>query len=170
MWSGVSDPGPAARRDSGRDAATLQPLPKRATRRINGPHACRLHHSAFGGGDAAGGKQPIASAAGRGYPGGRSRRPNRGRPLAKVATRVSVGQSVRVREGLAMPEFPAIPIGGLGGSVTEVRGRGKQRKVILRWTEESMARLPNGYRDECDAKQLAADLVCLLASDVVVVE
>ena len=66
-----------------------------------------------------------------------------------------------------MPEFPAIPIGGLVGTVTEVRGRGDQRKVILRWTAESMARLPDGYRDECDGKQLAADLVCLLASDVV---
>lgn len=90
--------------------------------------------------------------------------------MAKVVARYAPGQSVRVRDGVAMPEFPAIDIGGLVGTVTEVRGRGAQRKVVLRWTEKSLDRFPRDYRSECEAMQLAADLVCLLASEVMPVD
>ena len=65
-----------------------------------------------------------------------------------------------------MPEFDDLSIAGLGATVLEVRGRGERQKVILKWSEDSLAAMPDDYVAQCRERQLAAEMVCLPASAV----
>ena len=65
-----------------------------------------------------------------------------------------------------MPEFPDIVIGGLTATVLESRGRGAQLKYFLGWTDASKAAMPADFEPRCVERQLAADMVCLMATDV----
>ena len=65
-----------------------------------------------------------------------------------------------------MPELEGVDIGGLTAVVDEARGRGEQLKYVLRWTDESAARLPSDFAARCVERQLSPDLVCLPARSV----
>ena len=84
--------------------------------------------------------------------------------MADGSQKLRVGETVRVIEGVEMPEFPSLAIGGLTGHVVELRGRGAQRNVELEWTDAAVASLPAGFADACEARQLSPRLVILPAA------
>jgi hypothetical protein len=84
----------------------------------------------------------------------------------KRGTKPGVGQRVRVNDGVTMPEFPHLVIGGWTGMVLETQGRGADSKVILQWDESVSAALPDDYRKHCESQGLFYEMACLPASAV----
>ena len=86
--------------------------------------------------------------------------------MAKRSHKLSVGDPVRVLPGTTMPEFDNLHIDGYEGTVLEVRGRAAQKKYIVKWSDETLAGLPEDYVAACEQGQLASDMACLKADRV----
>ena len=81
--------------------------------------------------------------------------------MAKRKARRSLdGTSIRVKDGVTMPEFAAISIAGWTGTVVE-SGSGETPQLIIEWDAASMAKLPAEYQTHCDTHQLYAGMACL---------
>ena len=50
----------------------------------------------------------------------------------------AVGDKVRVRRGVADPEYPDLPLGGWAGSVAEVDARSSPPMYFVRWSRETL--------------------------------
>ncbi|REJ86427.1 MAG: hypothetical protein DWQ34_17880 [Planctomycetota bacterium] len=82
------------------------------------------------------------------------------------SAKLSAGSSIRVLDGVAMPESPDVDISGWTGVVTETKGRGAQLKLIIEWDKETLDRMPASYRKSCEDTGLYYGMACLPASDV----
>lgn len=78
----------------------------------------------------------------------------------KKATRSFEGQSIRVKDGVTMPEFAEVSIAGWTGTVVE-SGAGESPPLIVEWDAASMAKLPVSYQEHCDSQRLYAGMACL---------
>jgi len=78
----------------------------------------------------------------------------------------AAGQTVQVKDGVHMPEFPELPIGGWKGMVLETSGSGSKTKVILEWDESTVALIPESYRSQCESQGLLFTMACLPASEI----
>jgi hypothetical protein len=86
------------------------------------------------------------------------------------STKPIPGQRVEVKNGVSMPEFPDLPIGGWQGKVLETSGSGSKLKVILEWDESTLARMPESYRSHCESQGLVFAMACLPASELQAVD
>lgn len=84
----------------------------------------------------------------------------------RQAAKLAAGHRIRVNDGVTMPEFPHLVIGGWTGMVMETAGRGPATKVILKWDESVVERIPDDYRKHCEAEGLFHEMACLPAADV----
>jgi len=81
-------------------------------------------------------------------------------------SKLPAGSPVKVREGVTMPEFPELVIGGWTGKVIESQGSGEKLKYILEWDAAIQAQLPAAYTQQCESQGLCTDMVCLNAADL----
>ena len=86
------------------------------------------------------------------------------------SSKPAAGQNVRVNDGVAMPEFPELEIGGWTGVVMETQGRGSSAKVILQWDDAAIENMPAEYREQCESQNMLHTMACLLMSDVAINE
>lgn len=87
--------------------------------------------------------------------------------MAKSKTsKLGAGARIRVNDGVSMPEFAEIDISGWTGSVAESQGKGADVKYIVEWDAATLARMPDAYRQHCDAQGLYAGMACLAGGDV----
>lgn len=94
--------------------------------------------------------------------------PNLSHSMAKRrSAKLSAGTSIRVLDGISMPESSDVDIGGWTGVVTETKGRGAQLKLIIEWDHETLDRMPAEYRKSCEDTGLYYGMACLPAGDVV---
>ena len=82
------------------------------------------------------------------------------------SSKLDAGTRIRVRDGVAMPEFDDVDISGWTGAVAESQGRGAEIKYIVEWDAATMDRMPQSYRQHCEANGLYAGMACLAGSDV----
>lgn len=88
----------------------------------------------------------------------------------KGASTLTSGTAVRVKDGVALPEFPEISIAGWTGEVMETRGRGAAVQYIIQWDQQTVAAMPQTYLDHCEEHGLFHEMVCLPKGDVEEVE
>lgn len=88
----------------------------------------------------------------------------------KGASSLTSGTAVRVKEGVALPEFPEISIAGWTGEVMETKGRGASVQYIILWDAQTVDAIPQTYRDHCEEHGLTHEMVCLSKGDVEAVE
>ncbi len=86
------------------------------------------------------------------------------------SSKLGAGTRIRVNDGVAMPEFDDVDISGWTGAVAESQGRGADIKYIVEWDAHSMDRMPESYRQHCEANGLFAGMACLPGSDVSAVD
>lgn len=79
----------------------------------------------------------------------------------KTVGRIAEGMRVRVREGVASPEFPEISIAGWTGSVCEVSGKASPTSCVLEWDADTLGRMPAEYVTRCEAGGLYHLMACL---------
>lgn len=86
--------------------------------------------------------------------------------MAKKKASLSLeGQSIRVKDGVAMPEFAEVSIAGWTGTVVE-SGAGESPQLIVEWDAASIAKLTASYQEHCDSQGLYAGMVCLAFDQV----
>jgi hypothetical protein len=83
----------------------------------------------------------------------------------RKASRSLDGKSIRVKDGVTMPEFASISIAGWTGTVFE-SGTGESPQLIIEWDAASMAKLPTEYQTHCDTQGLYAGMACLTLAQV----
>ena len=76
------------------------------------------------------------------------------------ASRSLDGTSIRVQDGVTMPEFAALSIAGWTGTIVEA-GSGEAPQRIIEWDAASMAKLPTESQVHCAAQGLDAGMACL---------
>lgn len=86
--------------------------------------------------------------------------------VAKRAKKIAAGEMVTVRDGVTMPEFPSLDIGGWTAMVLEAKGRGADVKYIVEWTDESRTKMSSEYLAHAESQQLATEFACLEAQSV----
>lgn len=86
------------------------------------------------------------------------------------SSKPSAGQRVRVNDGVTMPEFPDLSIGGWTGMILETQGRGSSAKVILEWDDAALDSMPQKYREQCEGQNILHTMACLPMNDVAVDE
>ena len=78
----------------------------------------------------------------------------------RKASRSFEGQSIRVRDGMTMPEFDEVSIAGWTGTIVE-SGAGETPQLIIEWDVDSLAKMPASYQEHCDSQGLYAGMACL---------
>ena len=78
----------------------------------------------------------------------------------RKASRSFEGQSIRVLDGVTMPEFSEVSIAGWTGTIVE-SGAGDAPQLIIEWDAASLAKLPASYLEHCDSQGLYAGMACL---------
>jgi len=76
------------------------------------------------------------------------------------------GSRVRVRDGVASPEFPDVSFAGWTGTVVEVTGKPPSAKVVIEWDGETLGNMPKDYVSRCEAQQLYYQMACVGEGDV----
>ncbi|MCA8998573.1 MAG: hypothetical protein KDA80_16355 [Planctomycetaceae bacterium] len=80
------------------------------------------------------------------------------------------GGRIQVNDGVNMPEFPDLPIGGWTGTVLETTGSGSKMKVILEWDDACLAAMPAEFKEQCESQGLMYSMACLTSADVTPVD
>ena len=62
----------------------------------------------------------------------------------------SVGDQVRVKYGIADPDFPDIPLGGWAGTITEVDQRGQSPMYLIEWNQSTLDNMHPIFRKRCE--------------------
>ena len=65
----------------------------------------------------------------------------------------AVGKSVRVRPGIADPDFPDLPLGGSTGTIAEFEDGNPPLYLIL-WSQETLKNMHPVHRNRCERDRL----------------
>jgi hypothetical protein len=87
----------------------------------------------------------------------RKRKPKQEQP----PSRFSVGDKVRVRPGMTDPDWPDVPLGGWAGSVEEVNAAGAPVTYLLKWSKETLRRMPRVARQRSEREGLDVERMWL---------
>jgi hypothetical protein len=60
------------------------------------------------------------------------------------------GDRVRVKYGVADPDFPDIPLGGWAGTITEVDQQGRFPLFLVQWNQSTLDNMHPGFRKRCE--------------------
>ena len=67
-----------------------------------------------------------------------------------VPPKFNVGDRVRVKYGVADPDFSDIPLGGWAGTITEVDRRGRMPLFLVEWDQYTLDHMHPVFRKRCD--------------------
>jgi hypothetical protein len=67
-----------------------------------------------------------------------------------IISRFRVGNKVRVKYGVIVPDFPDIPLGGWTGTVTEVEQADDQITYEIKWNKRTLNGMHPVYRKRCE--------------------
>jgi hypothetical protein len=84
----------------------------------------------------------------------------------KTAPALSPGTKVRVKPGIAMPEFPDILCEGWTGSIMEATGKKSDPKYVIEWDDPVVDALPKSYVELCEEKHFFYRMACFPGSAI----
>ena len=70
-------------------------------------------------------------------------------PTKTSPEKFAIGDAVRVKPGVADPDYPDVPIGGWAGHVTEVEA-GDPLTYLVRWSRQTLDSMAPVYRNRCE--------------------
>lgn len=79
--------------------------------------------------------------------------------------RYTVGDAVRVRAGVADPDFPDIPLAGWAGVIASI-DETIPPLYLVRWSAETLSRITPAYRVRCEREGMDGDETWLLGKDL----
>jgi len=82
------------------------------------------------------------------------------------SARFQVGNKVRVKYGVIVPDFPDIPLGGWTGTVTEVEQTDDQITYEIEWDERTLGGMHPVYRKRCERDGLEMETMWLGEEDI----
>lgn len=91
-------------------------------------------------------------------------------PKKKTTGKLGADSRVRIKPGVAMPEFPEVSCEGWTGTVAEVTGKGADAKYLIEWDEAVVAKMPADYVRACEEKQYFYRMAFFGADEVEAVE
>src|SRR5215213_7572338 len=78
-----------------------------------------------------------------------------------VVPRFGVGDKVRVKSGVTVPDFEDIPLGGWTGTITGVEQADDQITYEIEWNERTLAGMHPVYRKRCERDGLGLESMLL---------
>jgi len=84
----------------------------------------------------------------------------------KAAGGLDEGTRIRVKAGVASPDFPDVSFAGWTGSVMEVSGKPPAQKFIVEWDQQTIAGMPADYVSRCESQMLFHAMACLGGEDL----
>jgi hypothetical protein len=84
----------------------------------------------------------------------------------KSPPRFRVGDKVRVRKGIADPDFPDIPLGGWVGTIKEVESEERRALYCIAWSQETLASIHPVFRKRCERDGLDYEQTYLAEDDL----
>jgi hypothetical protein len=90
----------------------------------------------------------------------------RKKPRPIVPSRFAVGDQVRVKPGVADPDFPDVPLGGWAGTVAEVNPRSNPPTCLVEWNDYTLEHVHPVYRKRCERDGLEIDWMWLKEADL----
>lgn len=76
------------------------------------------------------------------------------------------GARIRVKAGVASPDFPEVSFAGWTGTVAEVTGKPPSQKFFVDWDGPTQAAMPSDYVSRCEAQMILHTMACLSADDI----
>jgi hypothetical protein len=73
---------------------------------------------------------------------------------------------VRVKRGVADPDFPDVPLGGWSGTVREVDSSGGGRLCLVEWNEATLAAIHPVFRKRCERDGVELERMWLAEKDL----
>lgn len=87
-------------------------------------------------------------------------------PSKKSSTaKFSIDDTVRVKFGIADPDYPDIPIGGWAGQVVESEA-GSPHAYLVRWSQQTLISMASVYRNRCEMDGLDFKQMWLVEDDM----
>ena len=83
---------------------------------------------------------------------------------------LAAGTQIRVRPGVAAPEFPAVPCEGWTGRIADMTGKKDDPRYVIEWDDETLRRMPADYVQQCEQRQLFYRMACLRPDEIEAVE
>ena len=77
----------------------------------------------------------------------------------------AVGTQVRVRSGIADPDYPEMVLSGWAGSVLQV-GEGAPTRYLVRWSPQTLESIRPAYQKRCQQDDFVFDQMWLLEDDL----
>jgi len=84
----------------------------------------------------------------------------------KSAGGLDQGARIRVKPGVASPDFADVSFGGWTGAVMEISGKPPAQKFIVEWDQATQSGMPADYVARCEAQMLLHTMACLGANDI----
>lgn len=81
-------------------------------------------------------------------------------------TKLASGARVRIKPGTKIPEVPDVCADDWTGVVVEAKGRAANLQYIIEWDEETEARMPQEFIQECEQAGLFYKMACLPHTEV----
>ena len=69
-----------------------------------------------------------------------------------MASDLSPGSTIRVKDGTNAPDLPEYSIGGWSGTITQVSGKKGAKKVFIEWDDATLTAMSDGYQQACEEK------------------
>ena len=90
--------------------------------------------------------------------------------MGKKSTKPKAGTKLRVKAGVASPDFPDILFEGWQCKIVEVSKKKAGTKYIVEWDEETLGKMPDDYVKRCEEQQLFYQMAYLDPEEVEVIE
>lgn len=84
----------------------------------------------------------------------------------KAVGKFAIGAKVRVKPGVASPEFPDFQIAGWSGTVAEATGKEPPVKLVIEWDDATLSGMPPAYVERCEKDGLYHRMICLSEDEV----
>ena len=79
---------------------------------------------------------------------------------------LAIGDMVCVKPGTLDPDFSGWPLDGWVGEIVELDATSTPRHYLVRWNEDTVARMPPDCRDWCEREDVALDQMWLFDVDL----
>lgn len=82
----------------------------------------------------------------------------------------AVGTKVKVKPGVASPEFADYSVSGWIGTVSELASKKPPVTYVIEWDEQTLGSMPPAYVQRCEQDGLYYRMICLPEDDLIAAE
>jgi hypothetical protein len=85
-------------------------------------------------------------------------------------SKLAPGQAIRIKPGVRAPEFPDVSCDGWTGVIMELTGKRTEPQYVVEWDQNTLAMMPQSYKDQCEERNLTYSFSCFPADDMEALE